>query len=228
MNAGQLRKLHTALVGAIKAIAEHSSAEVLATFREENVTGQNYLSILILRSDPGHDTKTTMLPLMKFIDTGNRVEVNIRKLGLFSAHLTSSVALWTEVDPTSRQWKFVAQDMKMTHNSFQQIYDTPLTVEMWRGIYQTLSRLLYCTQVQLNGTEYSEKSGLVVVNVTRSTFSISDYYKIPPAQTQVRICADEYLQAYKETGKTSGTQAFRTYLWFGILVHVLAVQCVHF
>ena len=208
----------------IEAIAEHSSAEVLATFREENATGQNYLSILILRSDLGHGTKKTMLPLMRFMDTGNTVEVNIRKLGSFSAHLTSSVALWTEADLTSGHWKFIAQDMKLPYNKFNQIYDTPLTVDMWRGTYQILSRLLYCTQVQLNVREYFERSGLIVVNVTSLTFSISDYYKIPPAQTQVRICADEYLQANKEMGMASGTPALRTYLWFGILIHVLAAQ----
>ena len=206
LTEAQLRKLHTALKKTIETTSEHSTSEILTTIQQENAKGQSYLCVVIVRSNPGHDTKLTMKPLLDYLDTGDELEVNVGKL-IFSATLTSKVASWTEYNRTTLAWTTKAQDMEMPSSTFVQIYDNDAIRSISpvrRGVYQVLSRLLYCTQLQLNDTEYFERSGLIIVNVTVPTFSISDYYKIPPSQVQVRVCADDYLRASRGTGKPSG------------------------
>ena len=219
----QLRKLRTALTKTIESTAEHSTAEIITMFQQENTSNQYYLCEVIVRSDPGHDTKLTMKPLLKYLDTGDKLDVNVGKFVL-SAALTSKVVFWTEKKKTTNEWKPKAHDMEVPTSKFKQIYDNDaieVHSEIRLGVNQVLSRLLYCTQLQLNDTEYFERSGLIIVNVTVPRFSVSDYYKI--SSTEVRVCADEYLRASKGSGKSCGVPIIKmshglVILSFGVAV----------
>ena len=192
----QIRKLHTSLKRTILAITQNTTASIGATFQQEN----DYLCIVSVRSDPGHDTKLTMEPFIKYLDTDDKLEVNVGKLA-FSVTLTSKIALWKERNETTYATIYKAQDMEHPTSKFVQVYADNVNIFSWLS-HQPLSRLLYCTHLQLYDTEYFERSGLIIVNVSVPMFSISDYYKVSPSQ--VRVCADEYLQASKGKNKRSG------------------------
>ena len=199
----QLKQLQTALAQKVKSIAKDSRADVMLTYRQENVRVHSYLSILMVHSDPGHDTKTTMAPMMKYLDTDEELEVSASQVP-FSVAMTTSIALWPEYTHATKQWTFPVLDMKSPQITFSNIYENDKMInEILQGDYQDLSRLLYCKQVQLNNAEYFERSGLIIVNITSQQFAISDYYKILPTQEQVRVCADEYLKASNGSRKAS-------------------------
>ena len=200
----QLRMMHKALTKILQTIAEHTTAEIATTFQQENMTDQSYLCIVIVRSDPGHDTKLTMKPFMNYLDTEETLQINAGKF-VFSTTLTSKVLLWTELDEMTKVWTFKAQNIEKTSNEFVNVYanDAIMRSEIKLGRYQVLSALLYCKQLQLNEAEYYQKPGLITVNVTISTFSIFDFYKISPSQ--VRVCVEDYLRKSKgNENKTSG------------------------
>ena len=221
LNERQLKQLQTALTQKVEVEAKHSSAEVILTYRQENIRVPSYLSILIMRTDPGHDTKTTLASLMKYLDTDEELEVRARQVP-FSAVLTTRIALWSEEVHATNKLTFQVRDMKSPSITFANIYTNDKTrLEIRRGQYQVLSRLLYCTQVQLNNAEYFERSGLIIVNVTSQQFAISDYYKIPPTREQVRVCADEYLKVSNGTRKASEASVLDRPSYLGILIAVI-------
>ena len=224
LSVRQLKQLQTALAQKVESVAKDSSADVMLTYRQENVRVHSYLSILMVHSDPGHDTKTTMAPMMKYLETDEELELSASQVP-FSAAMTTSIALWPEYTHATKQWTFQVQDMKSSQITFKNIYENDKTIiEIVRGEYQVLSRLIYCTQVQLNNAEYFERSGLIIVNVTSHQFAISDYYKILPTREQVRVCADEYLKASNGSRKASEAPLLDRPSYLGILIAVIVAM----
>ena len=203
LTGGQLRKLHAALEIALETTAQHTTAEIDTTFQQENAASQIYLCIVILRSDPGLDTKLTMRPFLRYLDTDDVLELNIGKLD-FSITLTTKVMLWKEWED-SHTGRFKACCLEQESSELVQVY-TNKDIIMSNSIpvvnYQSLSRLLYCNQLHLNEAEYFMSSGMVTVNVTDPMISISDYNKV--STSQVRVCADTYLHKSQGKDKPSG------------------------
>ena len=191
----QVRMLQTSIKRKILSIVDYITVSIGATFQQEN----NYLVIVVIKSDPGHDTKLTVEPLIKYLDTDKRLEVNVGKRAL-SATLTSKIALSKQNEATNALI-YTARDMEQPMSRFELLYADDAIMKALGG-YQPLSKLLYCKQLQLNDTEYFRRSGPVVTNTSAPLFPIFDYYMITP--TQIRVCVDSYLQSGKGNNKRSG------------------------
>ena len=127
-----------------------------------------------------------------------------RQICFFGSFDVKGLALDRE-GRNDKAWTFKVQDIEKISNEFVNVYanDVIMGYDIIVGKYQVLSPLLYCKQLQLNEAEYYQKPGLITVNVTISTFSIFDFYKIPPSQ--VRVCVEDYLRKSKgKENKTSG------------------------
>ena len=122
--------------------------------------------------------------------------------------------------------------MEQESSKLVQVYinDDTLPYDIAGGIgsYQSLSRLLYCNQLQLNETEYFMSSGMATVNVTDPMIFISDYYKVSPSQ--IRVCVDAYLRKSKGKTKTSDGAFTRMSIWllFSSLVLVTFIGTENF
>ena len=202
LTSGQLRILQTALKGALETTAVNTNAEIATTLRQENVTGLTYLCIVIARSDPGLDTKLAMRPFLHYLDTDDVLKLKVGKFD-FAAALTTKARLWTDQDSTSGSFKACCLDQKP--NSLVQVYASKETINsgnMGFGIYQSMSRLLYCRQLELDQTEhFMMNSAIVKINVTEPMIAISDYYPVSPSR--IRVCADMYAQKALGNGKKS-------------------------
>ena len=158
---------------------------------------------MIARSIPGLDTKLAMRPFLRYLDTDEVLELGVGKIDLFAA-LTTKARLWTEWGSDSGSLK--ACCLEQTPNRLVQVYanrDTINSGEIGNGIYQPMSRLLYCRQIELDQTEHFITSfGVLKINVTEPVISISDYYQVSPSR--VRICADMYVPKTLGKGKFSG------------------------
>ena len=202
LTSGQLRKLHTSLKGALETTAANATVEIATTLKQENVTSLTYLCIIIVQSDPGVDTKLAMKPFLKYLDTDNVMKLAVGKLA-FAASLTTKARLWTEIDGNSGSFK--ACCLGQTPNSLVQVFankDTIISGNIGHGIYQPMSRLLYCKQLELDQSEqFMTNTGIVNVNVTEPMIAISDYY--PVSQSRVRVCVDMYVPKALGKGKKS-------------------------
>ena len=202
LTSGQLRKLHTTLKKALETTAVNTTADIAAILKQENVTSLTYLCIMIAQSDPGVDTKLAMKPFLRYLDTDNVLELDVGKLG-FAATLTTKARLWIEWD--SNWGSFKACCLEQKPNSLVQVFankDTINSGTIGNGIYQSMSRLLYCKQLELDESEqFITNTGIVNVNVTEPRIAISDYY--PVSQSRVRICVDMYVPKALGKGKKS-------------------------
>ena len=207
----KMSRFLTALRKALQTIANHTSAKVGALFDHD---GKYYLAIAIVHSDPGHGTKTTIKPYMTYLDPSQYFEMKVSKV-VFSVKLNPKVKLWIEFDVKNRKNVIKAQQLK----NLTLIYTDSGIIDSdarHLGMFQPLSELLYCTQVQLNETEFIEKDGILTINTTQPSFSVSDYNKISP--TQVWVCANQYLRKSKTSGSTSTCWSyFVTILCFNIV-----------
>ena len=202
LTSGQLGKLHTALEKALEAIAVNTTAEVAITLQQENATSLTYLSIVIAYSDQGTDTKVAMRPFLKYLDIDEVLEVMIDKLDLL-ATLTTNATLWIEWEDSRETFKACCLDQQP--NQLVQVYvskDVMNFGNIGHGVYQPMSRLLYCKQVELNQTEHCiTDSGILYINATKPVIAISDYH--PISESQVRVCADMYVPKAHGKGKGS-------------------------
>ena len=202
LTSGQLRKLHTALENVLEAIAVNTTATIATTLQQENTTSLTYLCIAIAYSDLGTDTKLAMRPFLEYLDKDKFVELSDGKLEL-SASLTTNARLWTEWEVNWGTFRACCLDQRP--NQLVQVYadkDVVSSSQIGRGVYQPMSRLLYCKQVELDETEhYITDSGIVNINVTKPMIAISDYR--PVSASRIRVCADVYVPKTPENGKGS-------------------------
>ena len=213
----QIRKLQTSIKRNIISLVDFITIEIGATFGLKN----DFLIIGVLQSDPGHDTKLTIQPLIKYLDTDKRNEVKVGKL-TFSATLTSKIALWKERNKTTYATTYKARDMEIPAGTFELVYKDNKIMQAF-DIYQPLSRLLYCKQLQLNDTEYFERSGLIIANASASRFTTYDFYRVTP--TQVRVCTDSYLQALKGKSQLSHGPGIQE-ISYGLMILSLTLAMV--
>ena len=199
LTSGQYRKLHAALKKDLETIAGNTTADIAATFMQENVTSLTYLCMMVAQSHPGVDTKLAMKPFLRYLDTDDVLKLDVGKLG-FAAALTTKARLWVEMDGNSGIFRACCLEQKP--DSLVLVFtnkDAINSGNIGYGIYQPMSRLMYCKQLELDQSEqfiYTDTS-IVNVNVTQPMIAISDYY--PVSQSRVRICADMYVP--KASGK---------------------------
>ena len=181
--AAQFRK---ALQKAVQTSIAHVSVEIHASFRPRNMTNSYYLYVTIIRSDDRYDTKKTIKPLLAYLqaDVFLKVKSNGNKysVGLVSEILFNSTndRIMSALDPKSR----IEFDFEFSNDK------DGFTIHK---LYQELSPLLFCKQVQLNESEFTERHGQIIINTTSMVLSVPDFYLT--AEMQARLCADQYLSS---------------------------------
>ena len=198
----QIQKLHKALKKTINTTVEQTTAEIIATFQQEKAITPYHLYVVIVRTSPGYDTKETLKPFLDYIE--NKIQLTVKSSETtFFVTLTNTVLFWID-QITGMDGKpaavFQAMEIEDNNHPLTITYGKPDIIEtsVGNGFYQEFSPLLYCVQVQLEENEFSEKDGLIILNTTTPSVSMLDYYRA--STTQVRVCADQYLQQAHDLG----------------------------
>ena len=71
---------------------------------------------------------------------------------------------------------------------------------------QELSPLLFCKQVQLDQSEFTETGAIVNVNTSSAQYQTVNYYHT--TMNMVRLCADEFVNAQITSSDTSRVSIF--------------------
>ena len=151
-----------------------------------------------------------MKPFMKYLDTQQYIYLSMPNSAVpYDVTLTSLVSMWIDYDKDLKRQVFRAADLKLKTHKLTPIYSNSTTLDenrhLARGMYQVLSPLLYCIQVQLSGSEFFLKGGSVNTNTTSPIFTVPYYYMVKPGQ--VRVCASQYIRKLRNVG----TKASNTY-----------------
>ena len=193
------RRYNSALIKILQKVADEITADVVATFKQETEAEENFLSFAIVRSKPDHDTKQAVKPFLDYLDNTRELEMQSGKM-THSVRFTSRVRLWTEMDETRIPYTTIErlEDLDLGVQDPPLLYSKPTFRNIYYQIYQVLSPLIYCPQIQLNRNEFIEKDVYLVINTTTSKISLPYYYYIN--MTDARVCANHYLRQPKNIG----------------------------
>lgn len=94
----EISRYQTTLQTFLEETFDYITAEIAATFKQKTDLEQYFISFTKIISKPGHDTKYTIKPFLKYLDSEKQLSLQINGTK-FSFGLTSRVLIWhaTEV-----------------------------------------------------------------------------------------------------------------------------------
>ena len=190
------RKMRISLRKLLKTTSAGNDADILATFRNTDIDRPYYLVIATVTTTAGNDIKEATKPFLAHFDDLESMEISFDKT-TYMVTLTSKVQFGVESDENNNMY-FTAQEIKgKTELEAKYIKDslrkpTFFMNSIRQGVYQLLTPILFCSQVQLDGNEFQEMNGVVQLNTTTLKDTIYDFIRID--DTHVRVCVDQYLQ----------------------------------
>ncbi|MEW8548612.1 MAG: hypothetical protein AB2693_34355 [Candidatus Thiodiazotropha sp.] len=195
VQAAQFRR---ALVKAVQKSIGNVTGQILASFRQPNETNSYQLYVAVVSTDHGIDTKQSLKHLLDYLDTKLLFQVTSSK-NKYSVRLSSKILLLSDKRRTSR----FESALDLTDQSKLTLDYSSDYNEFIFKIYQEFSPILFCKQVQLESSEFTETNGQIFVNTTSAVFPVYDICRI--AEEQVRVCVDQYLRTHMtSSGNTCG------------------------
>ena len=215
----QIAMFHNTLKKILHTISENISVELIGLLESKADAEEYFLSLAVVRSLSGHDTKETIKPFLDYLDNKRRKIEMVVKQTTYSVRLTSRFRLWIWSNRTYASYN--QRDLDSTIQSHTVLFANH--DEMYKAYYQkfqVLSPLLYCTQIQLNNTEIEEKGDRLTTLRTSRKITISYYRRTSPSTVQV--CADEYL---KKSDTNTGTKVIysKFYLYSLLIYRCIAI-----
>ena len=193
LTTGQVTKYHNILKKILHAISENISVEYIGLLECKTDATEYYLSLAIVRSLPGNDTKEMIKPFLEYLDNKRRRIEMVIKQNTFSVRLTSRVRLWTWYNLANLlEHRVSFRDLESTVQNYTVLFETNDLVKAYEQKFQVVSPLLYCMQIRLNNTEFQETGGQLTMLHTPRKITLSYYHRISPSTVQV--CAEEYMK----------------------------------
>ena len=190
------RKMRISLRKLLKSTSAGNDADILATFRNTDIDSPYYFVIATVTSTAGNDIKEATKPFLAHFDDLESMEILFDKT-TFMVTLTSKVQFGAETDENYNMYLTAQETNGKTELEAIYIKDslrkpTQFMGSIRQGVYQLLSPILFCSQVQLDGNEFQEMNGAIQINTTTLKDPVYDYIRID--DTHVRVCVDQYLQ----------------------------------
>ena len=224
IKTNQISNFHNVLKKKLKEISSNISVEFIGMFECKSDSRDYYLSVMIIRSSPGNDTKVVIRPFLEYLDSTRKQEKIVFKQTTYSVRLTSRIRLWTVYNSTktifnmrdlestlqNRTWLFSTDDMRVMW-----LFSTEKLQKAYYQRYQVLSPLLYCRQVQLNDTEFEDTEDRLITHTARK---ITLWYYRYTSPSTARVCADQYIN---DSARNLGTKLGHTKLCLFLLLTIV-------
>ena len=203
----QITNFNNALEKILYTITENIFIDFIGLFECHADSGDYYLFFVVVRSHPGYDTKEVIEPFLGYLDNKGKVmEMVDNKRSTYEVRLTSRIRLWNTYNDTSYSLNF--RDLESTVQNYSTLFSTDALLDAYYQVFQVLSPLLYCKQIQLNDTEFEETDGQLTTLRTTRKITISYYHHSSPST--VRVCVDQYIN--KNIGIRVGHSNFYLYV----------------
>ena len=193
LTTSQITKYHNTLKKILHTISENISVEPIGLLECKADAAEYYLSLAVVRSLPGHDTKEMIKPFLDYLDNKQRKIEMVLKQTTYSVRLTSRVRLWALYNlGNGLEDRLNFRDLESTVQNYTVLFETNDLLKAYDQKFQVVSPLLYCMQIRLNNTEFEETGGQLTTLHTSRKISLSYYHRTSPSTVQV--CADEYMK----------------------------------
>ena len=195
----QISKYHSSLNRILHIISENISVDFIGLFECKPDSEEYYLSLVVVRSYPGHDTKETMKPFLDYLDNDKTLQMDLKQI-TYSVKLTSRVRMWLQLQGNVSELKnhpnLAELDSEVQNPT--ELYSNSDIFNAYIQKFQVLSPLLYCKQIQLNNTEFEEKDSRLIADVASRKIAFTYYRRVPPSMA--RVCADHYMNKPQNMG----------------------------
>lgn len=221
--ASQFRKT---LKRALQNSIGHVTAWIIALFHQSNASKHYHVYLVLVRSEYGHDTKQTIKPLLEFLDGRKYLLVTWHKTK-FTVNLIRKMLILTGDNFTAQPVMAIDLEAQLELNLtyahileiLEQMRANCLSGNGFCFIFQELSPLLFCRQVELTEREFTESNGMLTITNTSLVLSVPDYFLSGPNQT--RICVDQYLKSLKTSSGTTNIKGTRLAIFFNGVAFML-------
>ena len=192
----QCRKVGVALTNALQKKYRKIKVKIMAVFASNISNGNNYqVYVAIARTLQGFDTKKTFKELAKHLGGPSFLKFTaIRNINLVK--ISNRIELREESDIFHA--KYIDDNYEL-----EQIYQDDQVVNSLgpMRLFQELSPLLFCKQIQLDQSEFTETGAIVNVNTSSAQYRTVNYYH--PTLTTIRVCVNEFVNAQSVSSDTS-------------------------
>ena len=214
-----MNKLHAAVKKFLRDTARQIDVKIAATLRPMTNETEYYLCLAIVTTPFGYDTKETLKPFLDYLDSQRFETVTVNKV-TFNVRLTQRLHVW--IPSAIGHVIFRGFDLQDNYD-LEPVYLNEVVMggRTRRGVYQIFSPLLYCVQVQLNGSECLEQNGILTVNTTLPHFSVWNYHRV--TSNEVRVCINEYSQVHN-----NAIPKPKLHVLFLIIVHIFLNRFTYF
>lgn len=164
--------------------------DTVAVFMDQSSLSECFWCVATARTLQGLDTKTSFKkladrlegpPFLKLAFANNNFEIS----------LTNNMSLWRAInDEVAAKDLFSNVTLKSLYQNAEVIND----LKYGFRFFQELSPILFCKQVQLNESQYTEKDGIVTVTVSPAEYDTVNFY--PVTGNRIRICVEDFLKAF--------------------------------
>ena len=192
----QCRKVGVALTNALQKKYRKIKVKIMAVFASNISNGNNYqVYVAIARTLQGFDTKKTFKELAKHLEGPSFLKFTAIRNNML-VKISNRIELREESDI------FHAKAIDDNYE-LEQIYQDDQVVNSLgpRRRFQELSPLLFCKQIQLEQSEYTETGAVVNVNTSSAQYQTVNYYH--PTMTTIRVCVNEFVNAQSLSSDTS-------------------------
>ena len=183
--------------------------ETVAIFYSNFTENTYLLHVIRAREERRYDAKNSAFKeLAQYLEGPPFLRLVSRK-SKYDAKLTNSIIIWT--DPVG---VYRASDTKTDLELHEVFTDDELVITLrWS---QELSKLLFCKQVELNDTEYSEKHGVVSINVSSIDYHTTHYFHT--AINKIRICTEDFRKGFPMASSSFTLPNFTVAVYLGFLL----------
>ena len=189
MTTKQIHRYHDTLKKTLHAISENISIEFIGLFECKADPDDYYLSLVVVRSYPGCDTKEMLEPFLNYLDNKRKIEMDFKQT-TYIVKLSSRIRLWTW-HKNLNEYRLKFQDLESKVQNHSILFESNDIFKAYDQEFQVLSPLLYCMQIQLNDTEFEEQDEQLTTLRTYRKIKIS-YYRRTSTST-VRVCMGQYM-----------------------------------
>ena len=183
---GSIATLSAAIRKALGKQYKRIEFETIAIFYGKATDNNYQLHLIRAREEHGIDAKDSFKKLAEYVEGPSFLRLVSGRYS-YDAELTNTVTFWKDPETGYR-----ANDTKNSLE-LQKIYENK---RLWSALRwsQELSKLLFCQQVELNNTEFTESNGVVTLNASSVDYKTTHYYH--PAEDKIRICTEDFRKAF--------------------------------
>ena len=216
-DADDVMTLSAAIRKALRKRYKQIQFETMAIFYN-NVTAHAYqLHVIRAREEQGYDAKSSFKELAEAVERPPFLRLVSGNYS-YEAKLTNRITVWTDTLGKERA-NDTGNDLVL-----QGVYINDGLGDSLR-FSQELSKLLFCQQVELNGTEYSEKHGVVTLNVSSVDYQTTHYYHT--ATDKIRICTEDFREAFPVTSSSCVWLDYKNTYMYTVLLDFLIMTLLY-